>query len=80
MNNHDWSITSLAGALSAEVQSVQLTKVGVQEVDAIKALLLEHLVLFFPDQTLTADEHVAFGRHFGHDAEITELTTAKVIA
>lgn len=26
---------------------------------------MEHLVLFFPDQDLTADEHIAFGRLFG---------------
>ena len=29
------------------------------------AAWLEHLVLFFPDQSLDADEHVAFGRRFG---------------
>ena len=28
-------------------------------------LLIEHKVLFFPDQNLSVDEHVAFGAHFG---------------
>ena len=36
-----------------------------QQIDAIRELLLEHLVLFFPEQHLSVDDHVAFGRHFG---------------
>ena len=31
----------------------------------IQSLLMEHLVLFFPEQYLSVEEHVAFGRHFG---------------
>ena len=31
----------------------------------IRALLLEHKVLFFRDQDITRAEHVAFARHFG---------------
>ena len=62
----DWVINRLAGALGAEVRGVQLASAGEEEVAAIKALLLEHLVLFFPAQTISADEHVAFGRHFGN--------------
>ena len=33
--------------------------------DAMYAAWLEHLVLFFPGQSLDADAHVAFGRRFG---------------
>ena len=35
------------------------------DIAAIKRLLTEHMVLFFPGQQLNEDEHVAFGRHFG---------------
>jgi taurine dioxygenase len=31
----------------------------------MQSLLLDHLVLFFPDQHLTPAQHVAFGRQFG---------------
>ena len=32
---------------------------------AIHALWMQHLVLFFREQRLTPEEHVAFGRRFG---------------
>ena len=60
-----WDISRLAGALGAEVCGVQLSTVGDDEFEAIKSLLLEHLVLFFPKQSLSVDEHVEFGRRFG---------------
>ncbi len=44
---------------------MSLKDVGAVEVDAIRSLLLDHLVLFFPDQDLTPDAHIAFGRLFG---------------
>jgi taurine dioxygenase len=55
----------LAGSLGAEIRGVNLARATPADVEAIKALLLEHLVLFFPQQTISVDEHVAFGRHFG---------------
>ncbi len=55
----------LSGSLGAEVRGIALGKVGPAEADEIRDLLTEHLVLFFPDQHPTVDEHVAFGRHFG---------------
>lgn len=58
-------VTRLAGALGAEIRGIDLASGGAAEVAAIQSLLLEHLVLFFPDQSLSVDEHVAFGRHFG---------------
>ena len=61
-----WQVDRLAGALGAEVRGVRLGEATEQDIEDIKALLLEHLVLFFPEQHLTQDEHVAFGRHFGH--------------
>ncbi|MCY4532003.1 MAG: TauD/TfdA family dioxygenase, partial [Gammaproteobacteria bacterium] len=61
-----WSVIRLAGALGAEIRGPHLADCSAEEIDAIKALLLEHLVIFFPDQTISPEEHVNFGRHFGH--------------
>jgi taurine dioxygenase len=64
-NDSGWDVRRLAGALGGEVRGPNLAKVTPDDVAAIERLLLEHLVLFFPGQHLTIDEHVAFGRHFG---------------
>jgi taurine dioxygenase len=58
-------INRLSGSLGAEVRGLSLAQAGPGEAERIRALLLEHLVLFFPDQHLTPDEHIAFGRLFG---------------
>lgn len=60
-----WHVTRLAGALGAEVSGVNLANPSAGDIDAIRSLLLEHLVLFFPNQVISVDEHVALGRHFG---------------
>lgn len=61
----NWSVTRLAGALGAEVRGIDISKATTADIDTIKQLLLEHLVLFFPDQRPAIEDHVAFGRHFG---------------
>lgn len=61
----DWEVSRLASALGAEVCGVDLGHADADQIDAIRELLLEHLVLFFPDQHLSVNDHVAFGRHFG---------------
>jgi taurine dioxygenase len=61
----DWQIDRVAGALGAEVRGVSLSHPSEADIEAIKALLLEHQVLFFPGQCITIDEHVALGSHFG---------------
>ena len=61
-----WSVIRLAGALGAEIRGPHLANCSADEIDAIKALLLEHLVIFFPDQEISPEAHVDFGRHFGH--------------
>ena len=63
--NTGWQVTRLASALGAEVRGPNLADAGPREVGRIRQLLLEHLVLFFPDQAWSAEEHLAFGRHFG---------------
>jgi taurine dioxygenase len=61
----DWQIERLAPALGAEVRGVNLAAVGEAEVDRIRALLNEHMVLFFPAQEISVEEHVELGRRFG---------------
>jgi taurine dioxygenase len=59
------AVERLAPALGAEVRGVDLDSIDQDGVDEIRGLLLEHHVLFFPDQTLSLDGHVALGRKFG---------------
>lgn len=61
-----WNVRRLAGAIGAEVRGPEIGRVTPADVNAIKRLLLEHLVLFFPEQHPTLEAHVGFGRHFGH--------------
>jgi taurine dioxygenase len=60
-------VEPLTCTIGAELSNVNL---GVASRDSelvaeIRALLLEHKVLFFRDQDITRAEHVAFARHFG---------------
>lgn len=61
----DLVVTPLGRALGAEVRGLDLNAATDADVAAIAQLLLDHLVLFFPDQDLTWDGHVAFGEKFG---------------
>ncbi len=58
-------VVQLSGSLGAEVRGIALGQVGPAEADTIRSLLTEHLVLLFPDQHPSPEEHVAFGRYFG---------------
>lgn len=60
-----YQITRLAGELGARVTGISLRDVTRSQVATIESLLQEHLVLFFPEQFLDVDAHVAFGRLFG---------------
>ena len=60
-----FDVRPLTGALGAEIRGVDLTQLDDAQWDALYATWLEHLVLFFPDQSLDADAHVALGRRFG---------------
>lgn len=59
------AVEPLSKALGAEVRGLDLNAVTADEVDQIRALLLEHLVLLFPGQDITLEGHVALGRQFG---------------
>lgn len=61
-------ITPLTGVIGAEVDDVDLGDLGDLgggEVEAIRAALLDHLVLFFRGQELDDESHLAFALRFG---------------
>ena len=55
----DWEIERLAGAIGAEIRGVDIAAADAGQVAEIKRLLLEHMVVFFPDQQISVDEHLA---------------------
>ena len=60
-----WQVRKVAASLGAEVLNADLSKINAEEADCIKGLLSQHKVLFFPGQTITVDQHVELGSHFG---------------
>ena len=59
-------VTPAGPVLGAEVSSVDLGQpLSPEAVTAIRTALLQHKVLFFRDQDISHEAHVAFGRHFG---------------
>jgi taurine dioxygenase len=58
--------TRIAGSLGAEISGVSLAEnLSDETVHEIRQALLEHLVVFFRDQTLTPEQQIAFARRFG---------------
>jgi alpha-ketoglutarate-dependent taurine dioxygenase len=55
----------IAGALGAEITSVDLGKLDDETFREVEAAWLEHLVVFFRNQTLTPEQQIAFARRFG---------------
>ena len=59
-------ICPTAGSLGAEIYGLDLRKpLDSETAAAIDRALCEHLVIFFPDQKLSPDQHVAFSRSLG---------------
>ncbi len=63
--SNSWKTTRLSAALGAEVADVKLAEADDSDIAEIKRLLNEHMVLFFPDQHMSTDDHIAYGRRFG---------------
>lgn len=60
------AIRPIADALGAEISGIDLSEpLDKQSFAAIHAALLKHLVIFFRDQKLTPEQHIAFGKRFG---------------
>lgn len=51
--------------IGAWISGIELRHATTKECAAIRAALLRHKVIFFRDQSLSRDEHVAFGKKFG---------------
>ena len=59
-------ITPVSGALGAEISGVNLSEnLSDETIQEIRQALLDYLVIFFRDQELTAEQHLAFARRFG---------------
>jgi taurine dioxygenase len=64
------TITPIAGALGAEIGGVDLGRtLDADSVRTIRQALLDHLVIFFRDQTLPPDSYLAFAEAFGTPVE-----------
>ena len=60
-----WQLNKLSGNLGAEITGIKLAQANSADIQLIKRLLVENMVLFFPNQSPTVEEHTALGRHFG---------------
>ncbi|GAB4235824.1 MAG: TauD/TfdA family dioxygenase [Methyloligellaceae bacterium] len=59
-------VRPIASALGAEIHGIDLSRpLTNREFDTIHRAFLEHQVIFFRDQKLTPEQHLAFARRFG---------------
>jgi taurine dioxygenase len=59
-------VRKVSPVIGAEIGGVDLSKaLGNREFHEIHDALMENLVVFFRDQTMTVEQHIAFGRRFG---------------
>jgi taurine dioxygenase len=58
-------VVPLTGPIGAELRDVDLRKVDDDDIAAIRAALLRHLVVFFRDQELDDGSHLALAQRFG---------------
>jgi len=58
-------VRPLTGCIGAEVVGVDLNRLDEAAWDELRAIWLEHLVVFFPDQHLAPDAHAALGERLG---------------
>jgi taurine dioxygenase len=79
------TLDKLTPVIGAEINGVDLSEpLSNRQLDELHRALAENLVIFFRDQTLTPQQHLAFGRLFGdlhvhpaapHEEGIPELMT-----
>lgn len=65
MQNARIEIAPVAGALGAEIHGVDLARLDDATFAAIRQAFLAHGVIFFRDQEITPEQHIAFARRFG---------------
>ncbi|MBI29568.1 MAG: taurine dioxygenase [Pelagibacteraceae bacterium] len=59
-------INLLSGALGAEIKGINLKDNSIKNFKKINKLLLEHKVIFFREQDITAEEHINLANCFGN--------------
>ena len=58
-------VRELEGGCGAEVLGLDLTAMSNRQWDEVQRAFVEHGVIFFRDQTLTPEQHLAFGKRWG---------------
>ena len=60
------TVCPVTPSFAAEIDDVDLSKpIEPSELSAIKDAFAKYVVLIFPDQHLSSDQHLDFARHFG---------------
>ena len=73
----DLTILPMTPTIGAEVEGVDLSRpLDVRTVSALRRALLDWKVLFFRDQDITTEQHLAFARNFG-DLEVHPFAPQK---
>jgi len=71
----DLEVLPIAGGLGAEIAGIDLARApSAATVDAVRRVWLEHLVVFFRDQTLAPADFQAFARRLGTPVEYPFVT------
>lgn len=66
MDSETITIRKLSPVIGAEIGGVDLSRpLGPETFQAVHQALMENLVIFFRDQTLSHEQHKALGRQFG---------------
>ena len=55
-------VEQLSGALGAEISGIDLKDISSENFKKINKLFLEHKVIFFRNQNITAEEQLALGK------------------
>lgn len=61
----DLDIRPLTAAIGAEIHGIDLASADDEAVEAVHKALLDYKVVFFRNQHISVEEHIAFGRKFG---------------
>ena len=72
------AVERMTGTLGAEIVNLDLASIRDESTYAwINEQLVEHKVLFFRDQNLSSEQHIAFGSHFGDVLDVHPWTPSK---
>ncbi|MDO8289793.1 MAG: TauD/TfdA family dioxygenase [Parvibaculum sp.] len=58
-------VKKMTGACGAEVLGVNLASLSNSDMETVRQAYVDHGVIFFRDQKITPDEHIAFARRWG---------------